>query len=725
MTGSTQDTSTDSDSNPLSQLTYVSGTDIGMKREENQDSHGVILTEHFHYYLVADGMGGVKGGATASRLAIETFEKVVRKAGGVGVKIVRDGVWEANYNVFKTGKQDPALTGMGTTFVGLGFEGEKLYTINVGDSRAYRIRQGTIKQLTEDHTLVQELVKSGALASEHAENHPVSHMLTRSLGPAESVEPDCRLIQDGPARGDRYLLCSDGLYNLVTDQEICEIVSSKSLDDAIQECIRLANERGGTDNITVTIVEVGERYPKTVEDFPEIDDTQTIELDAEEAIQLEQELQKEREEEEQEEEGTPVISSGISIENMSGAFQKPPEPRGEEVTSQQSPPSPEEPQVEGTSRISDAYRTKKIEIDPILQPPSAPSSVPLKLVLGVGIPFVIIVAFFAFSSGKQQSQNQSVAKLEQVPPEPPKTTYEVKSEPAPVENKQESENTNASVEAVSNATRSEEPVAVTEQKVRDEESSVLERATYLKNKIERLEKQLYALSSPLNASILQNNDVGDAELEGLNRQRDDIRKKIDIATRRLAVWYGRRKRLDQSDPVSLATEVAVSSQKVKEAKETFERTTWQYLKASEELRYDPANADKKEEVSRLTKERKRYYRELLDSVRSAIDLEIAESDRQIAELTLQRESINEKVNDVRREKEHMRIVLRGTPEEKQSQERELREELALLRSELEVLRSHMSPSLLYEFNERQADTHRVDTESQGGDESLPENDAVR
>lgn len=245
----------------IDSITYVAQTDIGKRREENQDSYGVIETDSYKFYIVADGMGGVRGGALASGLAVETLHEKLDAAAAVSPEIITEAVTEANNVIHQRGNEQEEFNGMGTTVVGLCFVEKKMIVVNVGDSRAYRLRNGVIDKLTEDHTLVSELLRSGAITEELAANHPISHMLTRSLGPAEAVEVDCWYHEQPPCCHDKYLLCSDGLYNLVDDVEIQEALKSPDLETAIKGLIDLANSRGGTDNITIIAIEIGTGYP--------------------------------------------------------------------------------------------------------------------------------------------------------------------------------------------------------------------------------------------------------------------------------------------------------------------------------------------------------------------------------------------------------------------------------------------------------------------------------
>ena len=235
-------------------------TDIGQRRSENQDRFGSIFKDSGKILIVADGMGGAKGGAKASQLAINTVKSRLEEAPGLTPEVIRDSVLEANEVIFKNSFSSSELSGMGTTIVLLAFTADKLYIANVGDSRAYRIRDGKCTQLTEDHTLVEELIKAKLIDPSQADNHPVSHMLTRSLGPTSVVDVDCFLDSPGPLQDDYYLMCSDGLYNHVEDEEIAKYVTKYGVENCVKRLIALANRRGGSDNITVSVARVTEDF---------------------------------------------------------------------------------------------------------------------------------------------------------------------------------------------------------------------------------------------------------------------------------------------------------------------------------------------------------------------------------------------------------------------------------------------------------------------------------
>lgn len=258
----------------LNSLRCAAGTDIGMLRRENQDSFGIIRNASFHAYFVADGMGGTQGGAVASRMTISALEKELDQTPTPpSVDELQGLLKKINKEIFTAGQKNPSLAGMGTTLVGLVFSNESVVSLYVGDSRAYRIRENEITQISEDHTLIKELIKTGAVDPSEESSHPISHMLTKSLGPTANIRIDCTHYQHPAQPGDSYILCSDGLYNYVSEDEILSVALQNSPDDASQILINLANQRGGADNITLLIVSVGSDQPARLNrTFNEFDD---------------------------------------------------------------------------------------------------------------------------------------------------------------------------------------------------------------------------------------------------------------------------------------------------------------------------------------------------------------------------------------------------------------------------------------------------------------------
>lgn len=226
-------------------------TDTGHKRRRNEDT---FVCEP-PLFAVADGMGGPRAGEIASRLAASALREDVEPTGGPAR--VEALIREANRRIWQRSTEDAAATGMGTTVTVALVEGDSVAIGHVGDSRGYRIRDGRLEQLTDDHSLVGELQRSGKLSAEEARAHPQRSVITRALGTDPEVEIDAFSVDGRP--GDVYLLCSDGLTSMVDDEAILEVVASRrsDLDAAARALVQAANRSGGEDNITVVCFELG------------------------------------------------------------------------------------------------------------------------------------------------------------------------------------------------------------------------------------------------------------------------------------------------------------------------------------------------------------------------------------------------------------------------------------------------------------------------------------
>lgn len=230
-------------------LAAGAATDPGVVRSVNEDNF--LVDEGL--YAVADGMGGHVYGEVASTVAVEAlhsgdFEGLI------------EGVRFANREVWQRARDDSSLRGMGTTMCAIALiedaEGTQVLQVaNVGDSRAYRFRSNELEQLTEDHSLVEELVREGRISAEEAKVHPQRNIVTRVLGVEPDVEVDCKIVD--PYVGDRYLICSDGLFNEVAEDDIADVLRrQRDPQQASVELVRMAREAGGRDNITVVLVDV-------------------------------------------------------------------------------------------------------------------------------------------------------------------------------------------------------------------------------------------------------------------------------------------------------------------------------------------------------------------------------------------------------------------------------------------------------------------------------------
>jgi PPM family protein phosphatase len=228
-------------------------TDIGRNRERNEDS--MLVKEPL--FAVADGMGGHRGGDVASAMALEALEGVDLSTDGPLAGLVEE-IRSANRAVLERGTADDALLGMGTTVTAIMVDGATAYLAHVGDSRAYLLRDGVLQQLTEDHTLVQRMVREGKITSEQAERHPQRSILTKALGVDDTIDP-YELTFD-VHEGDRLLICSDGLTGMVREDRIKEILDSEPDPQAAADrLVEAANRAGGDDNITVIVIDVGDR----------------------------------------------------------------------------------------------------------------------------------------------------------------------------------------------------------------------------------------------------------------------------------------------------------------------------------------------------------------------------------------------------------------------------------------------------------------------------------
>lgn len=238
-------------------LKTFSITDIGKKRKLNEDF--VYTSENAignlpNVFIVADGMGGHKAGEYASKVTVETMVKEIENSFEKNpVRIFGKALNIANERIRKKAMEDPEYDGMGTTVVVATCMGRYLQVANVGDSRLYVVNQ-EIKQITQDHSLVEEMVRAGVLGKEEAKNRQDKHIITRAVGAADSVEPDYFTVE--LEEGDIVLMCSDGLTNMLEDEEIRMMLDgARDIVEKAQKLVEAANENGGNDNISVILIE--------------------------------------------------------------------------------------------------------------------------------------------------------------------------------------------------------------------------------------------------------------------------------------------------------------------------------------------------------------------------------------------------------------------------------------------------------------------------------------
>jgi protein phosphatase len=242
-------------------------TDVGRQREANEDN--LVLASPV--FAVADGMGGARAGEVASQIAAETFRDP-RDPSRTPEQQLERVAQEANRRIYELALRDQSRRGMGTTLTATLVDGDAVSVGHVGDSRAYRLRAGELKQLTQDHSLVAELERSGQLTPEAAEHHPQRSIITRALGPEPEVEVD---THTHPARaGDVYVLCSDGLTGMISDSEVATLLrAAPSLESAAEALVRAANQSGGRDNITVVLFRLDDDGAGPAGDPPTAEET--------------------------------------------------------------------------------------------------------------------------------------------------------------------------------------------------------------------------------------------------------------------------------------------------------------------------------------------------------------------------------------------------------------------------------------------------------------------
>ncbi len=238
-------------------------TDVGQARSMNQDS--LLVSENndkgLNLYILADGMGGYKGGEIASKVAVTAVQKYITEKFDTISKdkesildLIDDSIDFANSAIYDESEQDEELQDMGTTLEVLLIYKSKVYIGHIGDSRIYRIRKGKMKKITTDHSYVEKLIQDGEITREEAYNHPKKNLLIKALGTDKVVEPD--LLYTVLNKNDILLMCSDGLTNMIRENEILDIIlSSEEQKDVTEILVDKANEAGGLDNISVIIID--------------------------------------------------------------------------------------------------------------------------------------------------------------------------------------------------------------------------------------------------------------------------------------------------------------------------------------------------------------------------------------------------------------------------------------------------------------------------------------
>jgi serine/threonine protein phosphatase PrpC len=249
-------------------LMVAQRTDVGLKRQHNEDNVAYIipkdpqmLAKKGALFIVADGMGGHAAGEVASEIAVSTVSTLYYQDDEDNApECLLRSIKSANTVIFQTAMEQVEHNGMGTTCIAAVLLGNTVYIANVGDSRAYLVRRGQVRQISQDHSWVAEQVRAGVLTEAEARSHELRNMITRSLGSLPEVEVD--IFTEMVEEGDALVMCSDGLCGMVSDKEILTIVERYSLQESVYRLIERANARGGTDNITALVARVF--FPKEI-----------------------------------------------------------------------------------------------------------------------------------------------------------------------------------------------------------------------------------------------------------------------------------------------------------------------------------------------------------------------------------------------------------------------------------------------------------------------------
>lgn len=243
-------------------ITYYGKTDKGKTRDKNEDYIASEWIDNQEYlFIVADGMGGHQAGEVASRLGTQTFIKSYKRCRREGLSVpeaMTVAIQEANSLIFIKSSGDFSKSGMGTTISVLGFLESMAHVVHVGDSRIYKIsNEGGIKKITSDHTLVEKLLEDGQISEKEANEHPRKNILYMSVGVSKKIHPT--VIKDIKVEeGDIFLLCTDGLSNMVSDRDILDVCLTNLPKDAVEKLIKKANHNGGLDNISVQVINIGQ-----------------------------------------------------------------------------------------------------------------------------------------------------------------------------------------------------------------------------------------------------------------------------------------------------------------------------------------------------------------------------------------------------------------------------------------------------------------------------------
>lgn len=501
-------------------LRHVRGyvvTNRGPVRQENQDSYAIIERSNFRLYAVADGMGGTQAGATASQIVVETLNAQFDQDEPISHLEISAALRNANKKIIDEASRIESRRGMGTTVALLACTDTGFLVANLGDSRVYCIRGTHICRLTEDHTVVNQLLKAGTLTKEQAKKNPFSNILTNFLGFAANIDVECWRSNEGLQANDKFVICSDGLHSTIPDSEILAVVRENPAEHAAAALVTAALKAGTTDNVTAIVVEVTNDFPGVRSKTPN---------------------------------KAPVLL----------------------------------PALESPSTVRKIDRQTSYSDDKWL-----PLSRRISWAQFARRPLSLIAFAFLLSIGFLLGQYVQIARLPAVVPR-------------------------AAVAALVDSS----PVAFLDGEI---DSDVVRIG------------DVKAVASAVDALIAK------GDLNALQSELDKLRDKIDLETRRIALWY-QREQLIKQDTLALATEVGLTSPIVKELKDRFDKVHVEYLSQAEKLVYNPADLAQEKVVNDLAAQRKILAAQLKGEIEKVIRGSLTLSLNTLTELSRQRDRLD-------------------------------------------------------------------------------------
>jgi PPM family protein phosphatase len=714
-------------------------SDVGKRREENQDAFGYICTDDYSMFIVADGMGGARGGATASAIAVDVVIKYAcdKSLGQVTEKSLSSAIQRANAVIYSLGKENEDFLGMGTTIVVLVLAKNKALIAHVGDSRIYQYYQGEINTLTRDHTLVKELIDSGAISAKQAENHPIAHMLTRSLGPTVAVEGESRILEKPIRAGEKFLLCSDGLYNLVKEKELCEILRDTNVTEAADRLVDLANKRGGTDNITVQIVEITKAGSTAAVIKPEHDVfvSREVGFDVDYDITFEEYVQPPEEVEEEVEE-----------KSLDDIGKKPETPRAKVL---------EEDTVE-VQPVTDVEHLRKQH----------------RIMSVVVVLLVLVIGQLLYTGFKEQERAPLVDDIAKQEPEIAKREEAVKDlatwEPAQVDSEQLEQVREEEPELTRDEPRSSEAELTHKEEYREEPSEEYreevvelddvgriiayvsrmsvppppiteppdleshedlqpidweaermareampetravsgdEQTTLIseteKKRIMEQKVSLRMEISDIDQNLLLYNATSPEELDAHREELINRIEELDFAIEqtmdnleeartRFNAWKERRERMNTVDIMDLASEVSLVSTDVKRRQEAYNIASLRYLDAVELWRENPSGDNLASQMAAFGRELKSRRMELRESIQHTLDTSYKQSAHDVTEYSLILSNLERHRGRLNRHIGFIQGFFQEKPENRIQRQRELLDARKQLVQELQVLQHRLS-----------------------------------